>query len=75
MLINCHVITSAKTEEIEKLPDGSYKIRFNVAPEKGKANKKLVEMLADYFNVAKSNVRIIRGETSKNKVIYIDQVS
>ncbi|RUM87332.1 MAG: hypothetical protein DSZ24_06440 [Thermodesulfatator sp.] len=40
-------------------------------PEKGKANKQLVEVLAKHFGVKKSSVKILKGETSHNKVVEI----
>jgi len=38
----------------------------------GLANKQLIELLAKYFNVKKYQIRIIRGEKSRDKVIEID---
>jgi uncharacterized protein len=40
-------------------------------PERGKANKELVEKLASYFEVSKDKVRIISGLSSTNKLIEI----
>jgi len=40
-------------------------------PEKGEANKELVKKLADYFNTTTSNVRIVKGLKSKNKLVEI----
>jgi uncharacterized protein len=40
-------------------------------PEKGKANKELIERLASYFVVSKGKVQIISGLTSRNKVVEI----
>ena len=37
----------------------------------GEANKKVVEILADYFDVAKSQIEIISGQKSKRKIINI----
>lgn len=71
MLINCRVIANAKEISIIKQPDGFYKIRLNVKPIEGKANKKLIEVLAGHFKVPKSSIRIVRGETSRNKTIEI----
>ena len=37
----------------------------------GRANEALVRTLADYFQVRKSEVRIIRGEKSREKIVEI----
>jgi uncharacterized protein (TIGR00251 family) len=38
----------------------------------GAANKELVEQLAKHFGVAKSRVSILRGHTSRNKLVEVD---
>ena len=40
-------------------------------PQKGKANKELIEKISKYFDVPKSNVRIISGEKSKKKLVEV----
>lgn len=47
------------------------KVRIRSAPVDGKANKELVETLADAFGVPKSRVVIKGGETSKTKRILL----
>lgn len=75
MQINCHIVVHAKENKVEKLEDlfsgNSYKVYVTVAPEQGKANKKMIELLAEYFGVAKSQIRILKGEISRNKIVEI----
>ena len=52
--------------------DGFLKVKTTTPPSKGKANKKVVELLADYFKVSKSDVDIIKGLTSSNKIVNIN---
>ncbi len=70
-IINISVIANAKKDEIIKLADDNYKVKVTVLPIKGKANARVVSLLADYFNISKNQVEIIRGEKNKNKLIYI----
>lgn len=57
---------------IERLPDGeAVKIRIRSAPVDGKANKELIETIADIFGIAKSRVTIKSGETSKTKRVLL----
>ena len=52
--------------------DGSaLKVRLRSAPVDGKANKELIEVLADHFGVAKSQVVFKSGETAKTKRLLI----
>jgi len=47
------------------------KVRIRCAPVDGKANKELIETLADAFDVSKSAVEFKSGETSKTKRILV----
>ena len=47
------------------------KVRIRCAPVDGKANKELVETLADAFGIPKSSVVFKGGETSKAKRILL----
>lgn len=71
MRISVKVKTKAKKEGVKKLAEGEFLVSANEAPEKGKANRRVVELLAEYFDVAKSNVEIVSGETSKRKIVEI----
>ena len=64
---------SSKTALAGYLPDGTWKIKIAAAPEKGKANRALIEFLAAHLNVAKSRVRITSGATSPLKRIHVDE--
>lgn len=70
MKINIKVIPGARKQEIEK-KDNRFKIYLKSKPEKGKANKELITLLADYFNTSKSSITIIKGEHTKNKIVKI----
>ncbi len=41
-------------------------------PEGGKANKEVIEKLAEYFNVPQSAISILRGHTSRKKIIEVN---
>ncbi|HTW67854.1 MAG TPA: DUF167 domain-containing protein [Bryobacteraceae bacterium] len=64
---------SSKTELAGYLPDGTWKVKVAAAPEKGHANRELVEFLAGHLGIAKSRVRIVSGETSRLKRIHVDE--
>ena len=70
MRIEVKVIANSKENKIEKIGD-KYKIHLNAPAIKGKANKALIGLLADYFKCKKSQISIIRGEKSHFKIIEI----
>ena len=67
--INVKVRASSGRQEIEKLDDGSYKVFLKKAPEDGKANLELEKFLKKEFG---ATAKIIKGFTSKNKVVEIE---
>lgn len=71
MIINVTVSPKSSKNEITKISDNIFKIKVSSPPEKGKANKKVIEMLSKEFQTAKSNITIIAGETAKEKLIEI----
>lgn len=71
MKLTVYAHPNSKVQKIEQTDKFEYAVYFNVAPEGGKANKKLVEMLAEHFNVPKSKVIIRAGERSKAKIVEI----
>ena len=50
---------------------GSLKCYLKSAPEQGKANKELIKFLSQKLSVPSECVKILRGETSRNKSVQI----
>ena len=48
-----------------------YEVWVKSPPTKGLANKELIKVLADYFNVKPYNLRIVTGITSPNKIVEL----
>ncbi len=67
--IRVKVITGAAKEQVIKMADGTYKIKVSTPPEKGRANKRIIEVFSKELGVKRSLLRIISGEKSNNKVI------
>jgi uncharacterized protein (TIGR00251 family) len=72
MEISVIIVPNSKSCEIVKVSENSYKIRVDVPASKNKANKRLVEILAEHFKVSKSSISIIKGLKSRNKIVRID---
>jgi len=47
------------------------KIKLTAPPADGEANKQLIALLSKELKVSRSRIRIIRGETSRNKVVEV----
>jgi len=61
----------AKKEAVKKIAGGEYIVFVRAPAREGKANQALIEALADYFSVAKSSIRIVRGQSGRRKLVEI----
>jgi len=71
-IIQVRVVTNAKKNRIEGVK-GGLKVWLTAAPVGGKANKLLLEILATHFGIKKSQLKIIKGQKSKDKSILIEK--
>ncbi|MBI4313095.1 MAG: DUF167 domain-containing protein [Chloroflexi bacterium] len=66
---------NARVSEILGATDGVLRVRVAAAPVEGKANKALVELLANALGVPKSFVRVTRGAASRDKLVEVEGLS
>jgi len=66
------VIPNAGKTELVKTETG-YKARLAAPPVDGRANEELITLLSKEFAVPKRDIEIIRGATSKNKIVKINR--
>ena len=57
----------ARISAIRGVASGALKVSVTAAPEKGKANKALVQVLAKSLGLRRSQLRLVSGETSQQK--------
>jgi hypothetical protein len=62
---------SSRTEVVERLPDGAWKIKVAAVPEKGKANAALCAFLAGELGVGVSRVSVEAGTASTRKRVRV----
>lgn len=72
--IKIKVITKARQSSVVSNADGSLTVKVHAAPDKGRANREVVALLAETFQVARSQVEIISGLTSKTKLVRIHRL-
>ena len=61
----------AGRNSIDGIQEGKLKVNVTSPPEKGKANEALLKLLSRILGIAKSNIEIVSGETSREKVILV----
>lgn len=73
MRISVKVSPRSSKEEVVKEKDATFKVYLKAAPTDGKANKSLTSVLAEFFGVRKSDVKIVTGMTSRRKIVEINK--
>ncbi len=68
LIVNIKISPNAKKNEI--INEGEFvKVKITAQPIDGKANKALIEFLSKNFKIPKTSIKILKGETSKEKTV------
>ena len=70
MIIEVYVKPGSKKEEVIE-EEGKIILKIKERAEKGKANKRAIEVLAEHFNKNKADIKIIKGITSRKKIVEV----
>ncbi len=73
-IITVHVQPNASRNKIVSFKDCILRVKITAPPVDGKANRELVDFLSRLIGLRKSDIRINRGENSRNKVVTISGI-
>lgn len=75
MIIKVKVITKSSENTVIKELTGvyTYKIKVTTVAEKGKANERVIKLLADYLQISCGQIRIVTGHKSNIKTLEINE--
>jgi uncharacterized protein (TIGR00251 family) len=62
----------AGRNEVAGFSGGVLQIKIAAPPEKGRANRELIDFLSRLLDVRKSAIAIVKGATSRNKLIAVE---
>ena len=68
---NIRVTPHAKQNKVVDA-DGVLRVYTTVAPENGRANDAVIELLSKHMDVPKSRIKILRGLSGRDKVVTVD---
>lgn len=71
MKISVTTKPKSRKELVKKISDFIYQVAVKEEAKEGKANKAVIESLAEYFKIPKSSIRILSGENIKQKILEI----
>jgi uncharacterized protein len=63
--------TAARTELVGRHGDG-WRARVAAPPERGRANRALVELVAELVGMPRERVAVVAGTASRRKVVEVD---
>lgn len=63
--------SSKKGSFVQPSLTGELLVYVKEPAQKGKANQAIIKILADYYEVSKTQVRIVGGHTNRNKIVEI----
>lgn len=69
--LEIHLQPGAKRSEVVGFREGILYVKVTALPQKGQANRALLELMAQTLGIPRSNVDIIRGQSSRIKVIAV----
>lgn len=73
--LNLKVAPKSSRNAVTGWMGDTLKLSVTTAPEKGKANQMVIEVLAQALEVSRSSISIVRGETAATKLVEIAELS
>jgi len=61
----------AKIEKVNRIDQRNFEVFVKQPPINGQANQAIIKILAEYFKVSPSAIKIVSGHASKQKIIEI----
>jgi uncharacterized protein YggU (UPF0235/DUF167 family) len=71
MYIRVKAFPGSKKESVERIGESEYAIHIKEKAERNMANKRIIEIIAETYEVSSKRVRIINGHHSPTKLISI----
>jgi uncharacterized protein (TIGR00251 family) len=71
VVVALRVQPKASRSGVRGVHGGAVKVSVTEAPEKGKANRAVIEVSADALGVSKSRITVVSGETSHDKQVLV----
>jgi uncharacterized protein YggU (UPF0235/DUF167 family) len=73
--LRLRVLPSARRSQVVGRLGDAWKLRVHAAPERGRANDEVVTLLAATLDIAPSDVRVVAGHTTREKVVELSGIS
>jgi uncharacterized protein (TIGR00251 family) len=71
LTVSVRVQPRASRAQVEGVKAGSLRVRLTAPPAEGAANAQLLEVLSKEFGLRKSAIRIVKGQSSRDKLVEL----
>lgn len=71
MLIKVKVKTKSKKDSVEKISEDRFLVETSAKPERGSANKEVLNLLSEFLGIERKRLKIIKGSRERNKIVKI----
>ncbi|OGP91211.1 MAG: hypothetical protein A2156_02825 [Deltaproteobacteria bacterium RBG_16_48_10] len=72
MKISIRVKPNSKVSHVEEIGPHHLLVKVKCPPRENRANREVVETLAEYFQVPRSRISILSGSKSRQKIVEIE---
>jgi uncharacterized protein (TIGR00251 family) len=71
VIVRVRAKPNSRMEYIKHVEKDLYEVAVKEPPEDNRANKRIIEILAENFNVSKSNIKLVRGSRARIKIFEV----
>jgi uncharacterized protein (TIGR00251 family) len=75
LTVRLHVLPMAKHGELAGLHNGALKVKVMAPPVENAANRAVIDFFSELLGISKSNLKILAGNKSREKVLQIKGLS
>jgi uncharacterized protein len=75
LTVRLHVLPRAKCGELAGLHNGALKVKVMAPPVENAANRAVIDLFSELLGISKSNLKILAGNKSREKVLQIKGLS
>lgn len=68
------VTPKSKQSKVAGFENEMLKVYVHAAPEKGEANKEVIALLSEYYQIPKSKIILVKGQSSRIKTFLLEEV-
>ena len=74
-ILKVRVQPKASRNQVDGFEEDTLRLRVTAPPTEGKANAGVIALLAKTLGISKSKLQIVRGQSSRNKVVSVDTLT